>query len=207
MRVWALAFAFLIVSCGQSGEPQDTGPAMPAEADSAGRVLSCAAFASLTPDTLAGRFGAENITNQTLPGPEGESYEATVVFANDPTQRLEIVWNDARTAPASVSVDSAGTAWRGPEGYTIGSTIADIERINVMPFQLWGFGWDYGGWVSDWRAGALAQAPGCNVRMRFSPRNENATGAMGDSPFMSNDSAVRDADPIVSEIGLMFSAQ
>jgi hypothetical protein len=178
---------------------------MPAEADPTARVLSCAAFASLTPDGLAERFGAENITTQTLLGAEGESYEATVVFANDPTQRLEVGWNDARTAPASVSVESAGTAWRGPEGYTIGSSIADIERINVMPFQLWGFGWDYGGWVSDWRAGTLAQAP-CRVSMRFDPRNETATGAMGDSPFMSNDPAVRDADPAVSEMSLNYSA-
>ncbi len=207
MHVWALAFALLLMSCGPSGEPQDTGPAMPAEADPTGRVLTCATFASLTPDELAQRFGAENITTQTLPGPEGESYEATVVFADDPTQRLEIIWNDTRSAPASVSVETTGTAWHGVEGYTIGSSIADIERINVMPFQLWGFGWDYGGWVSDWRAGSLAQTPGCNVRVRFSPRNETATGAMGDSAFMSNDQAVRDTDPVVSEFGLMFTSQ
>jgi hypothetical protein len=30
---------------------------------------------------------------------------------------------------------------------------------------------------------------------------------MGDSAFMSNDQAVRDADPVVGEIGLMFGAQ
>jgi hypothetical protein len=206
MRIGALAFALLLIACGGPGAPQEADPAMSAETDPTGRVLSCDAFASLTPAVLAQRFGAENITTQTVPGAEGESYEATVVFANDPTQRLEIVWNDARTAPASVSVESVGTAWHGAEGYTIGSSIADIERINVMPFQLWGFGWDYGGWVSDWRAGTLAQTP-CRLSMRFNPRNENATGAMGDSAFMSNDQAVRDADPVVSEIGLMFVAQ
>jgi hypothetical protein len=41
--------------------------------------------------------------------------------------------------------------------------------------------------------------------MRFDPRNETATGAMGDSPFMSNDPAVRDADPAVSEMSLNYS--
>jgi hypothetical protein len=204
MRALSVGAALLLLTaCGQSVAPSAV---QEEAADSDEFVLACAAFASLTPDALAQRFGAANITTQSLPGPEGESYEATVVFPNDTAQRLEIVWNEARTAPASVNVDSLGTAWRGPEGYTIGSTIADIERINVMPFQLWGFGWDYGGWVSDWRAGALGQTP-CRVSMRFNPRNQAATGAMGDSAFMSNDQAVRDADPVVSEIGLMFTAQ
>ena len=54
-------------------------------------------------------------------------------------------------------------------------------------------------------AGTLSQTP-CRVSMRFNPRNETATGAMGDSPFMSNDQAVRDADPVVSEIGLTYAA-
>jgi hypothetical protein len=199
-------FLATLVACGPAGEPQDTGPAMPENVDPTRLELSCSAFASLTPDALVQRFGAENITTQTLPGPEGESYEATVVYPDDPARRLEVVWNGARTAPASVGVDSVSTQWRGAEGYTIGTTIGDIERINVMPFKIWGFGWDYGGWVSDWSAGALSQTPGCNTRIRFSPRNEAVPGAQGDSEFSSNDPAVRAADPIVSEFALMFTA-
>jgi hypothetical protein len=29
------------------------------------------------------------------------------------------------------------TQWRAPEGYTIARPIAEVERINVMPFKLW----------------------------------------------------------------------
>jgi hypothetical protein len=200
-------FVLALAACGPAGEPKDTGAAMPDRVDPAQLVLSCAAFASLSPNALAERFGAENITTQTLPGPEGESYQATVVFPDDPTRRLEIVWNDPGATPASASVDSLGTQWRAVEGFSIGTPIADIERINVMPFKIWGFGWDYGGWVSDWNVGALSQDDdGCHTRMRFSPRNESASGAQGDSEFSSNDPAVRAADPIVSEIALMFSA-
>ncbi len=200
MRASILALALALAACGPS--TLETAPA----ADASEYTLACADFAALTPDTLAQRFGAENVTTQTLPGREGESYEATLVFANDPTRRLEIVWNDARTAPASVSVSNAGTQWRGEQGYTIGAPISEIESLNVMPFKLWGFDWDYGGWVSDWNLGTFSQTPGCNTRMRFEPRNSTSTAASGDSEFTSNDPAIRAADPAVATFGLMFAA-
>ncbi|ANP46391.1 hypothetical protein [Candidatus Viadribacter manganicus] len=205
MRIFltTVMFAALLTACGQASAPP--APQLPGAAASE-FVLSCTSFAALTPDALAQRFGAENVVTQTLPGAEGETYEATVVFPNDVTRRLVLVWNEARTAPASVGIENAGTQWRGAEGYTIGTPIGEIERINVMPFKLWGFGWDYGGWVSDWSAGVLSQNPICNTRIRFTPRGEPNTNAMGDREFSSNEPAIRAADPIVSEFGLTIGA-
>jgi hypothetical protein len=203
MRVRLLVFVLALTACGQSSQP--AGSTSSAETATE-FVLSCADFAALTPATFAERFGAENLTNQTLPGPEGESYEATLVFADDPTRRLEITWNEDHTAVSSAMVSNAGTQWRGAAGYTIGTSIGDIERLNVMPFKLWGFDWDYGGWVSDWSVGALSQNPICTTRVRFTPRDEANTEAMGDSEFSSNDPAIRAADPIVSEFGLAIGA-
>ena len=195
--------ALALVACGQTTSP----PAAPNAAENANEfTLSCETFSGLTPAALAERFGAENITTQTLPGPEGESYEATLVFANDPTRRLEVTWNEDRTTIASVMVSNAGTQWRGSQGYSIGTSIGDIERINVMPFKLYGFDWDYGGWVSDWKLGTFTMTPGCGTRRRFEPRNNSNTSASGDSEFNSNDAAMRDADPAVATFGLMFSA-
>ncbi len=202
MRAGIIVAAFALAGCG---EPATQTPAAPVAASSE-LVLSCTNFAALTPDALAERYGAENIVTQTLPGAEGETYEATVVFPDDITRRLVLVWNEAQTAPASVSVENAGTQWRGAEGYSIGTTIGDLERINVMPFKLWGFGWDYGGWVSDWNAGVLSQNPICNTRVRFTPRGEENINAMGDSEFNSNEPAIRAADPVVSEFGLTIGA-
>ncbi|GAB3898789.1 hypothetical protein [Spirosoma agri] len=33
-----------------------------------------------------------------------------------------------------------------------------MEKRNGKPFRLWGFEWDYGGLVSNWQAGKLAQS-------------------------------------------------
>lgn len=205
-QLLAIVAALGLAACGQGAVP----PGTTAVGESTNAfVLSCAAFADTTPASLAQRFGAENVTTQTLPGAEGESYEATLVYANDPTRRLELTWNEDRSALATVTVGGASTQWRGAEGYTIGTPIADIERINVMPFKLWGFDWDYGGWVSDWSVGTFSQTtvPGCNVRMRFDPRSQtNTSSASGDSEFASNDPAMRAADPAVAAFGLMFSS-
>jgi hypothetical protein len=76
----------------------------------------------------------------------------------------------------------------------------------VLPFKLWGFGWDYGGRVSDWGAGVLGQDTICRNSIGFSPRGDSNTSAMGDSEFSSNDPAVRAADPVVIEFGLMIAS-
>ncbi len=201
MRAGFIAAVLMLAACGQ---PATQLPETPAAANAF--VLSCTNFAALTPEALAQRYGAENVVTQTQLGAEGETCEAVVVYPNDNTRRFILVWNDAHTAPASVSVENAGTQWRGAQGFSIGTTVGDIERINVMPFKLWGFGWDYGGWVSDWSAGVLGQNPICNTRIRFTPRTEENTSALGDSEFNSNEPAIRAADPIVSEFGLTIGA-
>lgn len=200
-RAAIVSLTLALAACGEH-EP----PAQPAEPEIAATDMTCAAFAGLTPDALAERFGAANITTQTLPGAEGEAYEATIVLASDPARRFEVVWNEARTAIASTIVNTAGTTWRGPEGMTIGSAMGEVERANVMTFTLWGFGWDYGGWVSDWNLGVFSQTPGCSVSMRFEPRREPGVDAMGDREFMSNDPNIRTTDPAVVEFGLRFDA-
>jgi len=172
-------------------------------------ALTCEAFANLTGASLTATYGAENITTQTLPGPEGESYTATVLFPSDPMRTLEIVWADpdAQLHPASISVSQAASIWIGAHDLSIGDTIADVEDANGRPFQLWGFGWDYGGWVSDWKGGAFAPASRCHTRVRFDPRTDPGIGASGDGEFSSNEPAIRAADPVVSELGVMFGAE
>lgn len=199
MRGLTALAALLLAACGQPAQQRDAAPDNQL-------ALTCEAFADASGASLAAAHGAGNVVEQTLPGVEGESYTATVVYPNDPARRAEIVWRDAaaRTGAASVIVAGPQSRWVGPHELSIGDTLAEIERANGRPFQLWGFGWDYGGWVSDWQGGAFASADACNVRARFQARGDANTHALGEAAFMSNDSAVRAADASVSEFGLMF---
>ncbi|HYD87382.1 MAG TPA: hypothetical protein VEA80_07900 [Vitreimonas sp.] len=203
-RVLAAAALIVLVGCERAAERPSappTPPEPPLTLD-----LTCAAFAEVDNDALIERYGAENVSTEIVPGPEGQSYEATLLYANDPARRLEIVWRDeAKTAPAAVSAEGAG--WTGPSGLAVGADLARVEELNGRPFRLWGFGWDYGGWVSEWNGGAFASAGGCTPRVHFDARTPNNTSALGDSEFASDSAEVRAADPAVTEIGLSFRAQ
>ncbi len=209
MRAWILAAACVLAACSAEA-PSSSAPQTNAEAAdqtdgrAEGLILSCEDFASLTPATLAERFGAENINVETRNGAEGDVYDATIVFANDPTNRMEIGWDLDGQRLATVTITDTGTQWRGSEGYTIGTPLADVERMNGRAFQLYGFGWDYGGWVSTWNDGALQYTPACRAQMRFAPRGREDVNAMGDREFLSSDAAVRTADPVISSFGLVF---
>jgi len=205
MRVAVIAFALLaLAACtpAAQNEPIDTGPAMSEEVDPTRLELSCAAFADVSPATLAERFGVANVTTETLPGPEGTSYEATILYADDPTRRAEITWTGAGGETDSVLVSSPETHWRGPGGVTVGASLADVERANGRAFSLYGFDWDYGGWVSNWRGGALDGD--CRARVRFDPGENAPMNVSGDSEFSSDSAEMRAANATVRVVGLQF---
>lgn len=182
-------------------------PAPPASAPSEAPVLllSCASFHNVSADALIAEHGADNVVDQVLPGAEGESYTATVLYPNDPARRLEIVWRDdaTRTSPASITVSGDESTWVGPNALSLGQTLTDVEMANGKPFQLWGFGWDYGGWVSAWNGGSFATADGCMTSVRFDAKND-AAGAQGDGEFDSNSDVMRRALPVVTSFSIVY---
>jgi hypothetical protein len=206
MTDWKLAPAravalFTLAACNPAPPP-----APPTEAPEL--LLSCTSFQDVSADALIAQHGAANVVDQILSGAEGESYSATVLYPNDPARRLEIVWRDdaARTSPASVTVTGDASTWAGPNALSLGQTIADVESANGRPFQLWGFGWDYGGWVSEWNGGEFAVADGCLTRVRFEATNDQA-GAQGDSAFDSNSDVIQRALPVVTSFSIVYTTE
>lgn len=205
MRAWTLtpvgAVALLtLAACAPAATR--TAPVAPGDA----LDLSCADFADTSEAALRATYGADNVVEQTLAGPEGETYQATVLFPDTPIRRLEIVWQDqaARARPANISVSSENSAWTGPNGLSIGDELERVEQLNGRAFKLWGFSWDYGGWVSDWNEGALASVSGgCTVGVRFEA-TEESNDAQGDAEFLSDSHVMRAAAPRIVALALVF---
>ena len=194
----------LVAACSP---PAQTSTTATTEA-AAPMVLACEAWAHVSGATLEQRFGSDNVVEQTLPGPEGETYVATVIYPNTPDKRVEIVWRDleGREVPMSVTVRGERSDWAGPRGIRLGAPLESIEQANGRPFQLYGFGWDYGGYVNDWKGGAVND-PACHVGIRFDPSEDGDDSAVtGDGGFMSDAPGTRAAQAHVSEISLGFSA-
>ena len=205
MKIWTLtplrAVALLALAACETATTQNA-PTVPREA----LDLSCTAFAEMSEAALRAAYGEDNVAEETLYGPEGETYTATVLFANDASRRLEIVWQDQATKqrPVNISVAGENSFWTGPSGLSIGDDVARVEQLNGRPFKLWAFSWDYGGWVSDWNGGALA-APsgGCSTGVRFEATSGGGD-ADGDGEFQSDSEAVRAAAPRVVAFALVF---
>ncbi|MFT4122146.1 hypothetical protein [Bradyrhizobium sp.] len=166
----------------------------------------------VTPDdttkSLLQRYGKEAVV-QDLPGAEGERYKGVVLFPKAADRRIEVAFTDdkARRTSGLTLRDSAKTSRWSVGGITIGSSLADVQKANGKPFLVSGFEWDYGGFVTDWKGGALSRPleGDCTVTIRFGKNAGAPKSLSGDGVKASSDNAalVKWA-PVVTEIGVNF---
>ena len=125
--------------------------------------LSCAVF---TPDTtqadLIARFGAEHVSTGPVFGFDDGPQQGTILFAERPDSRVEIIWSDpeARRQPSVVMVRGAGSRWRTSNGIMLATDLRALERANGRAFRLAGLQIEggAGGAVVSW-AGGLLEPP------------------------------------------------
>ena len=120
-------------------------------------------------DDLVKAFGEGNVQRRTVYGPEGaEKFAASVIFP-DTANELIVFWQDNQygSLPSSVSIRKQGSAWKTVQGIRIGSTLAELNEMNRRPFSFYGFGWDYGGSISnEWDGGVMASVRGVSLVLR-----------------------------------------
>lgn len=172
--------------------------------------ITCASpiAADDTEKSLKQRYGKDAVV-QTLPGAEGETYKGVVLFPKARDRRIEVAFTDDKAGRASgLTLRDAGkTSLWNVADVMIGSSLADVQKANGKPFLVSGFGWDYGGFVTDWRGGALGHPMqgGCRVTIRFSGKTGAPRSLSGDGVKAASDNAalVKYA-PVVTEIGVNF---
>ena len=155
---------------------------------------------------LARRLGAGNVRRDTLWMAEGERTLGTILFPTDPLRRLEIAWSDTarRARPEFVRLSTDSSVWRVFPGVGIGTSLAELERVNGRAFTLLGFSWDYEGTVSSWQGGRLDSLFGSAVLLRLRPPPnappEPRRQVLGDVEYSSTHAAMRQLMPRVYEI-------
>jgi hypothetical protein len=143
---------------------------------------------------------------------EGYSEMGTVVFPDDPSRRIEILWHhpEARMRPSAIILRETSTrrvAFSTSSTLTIGvgASLAEVELANGRPFEILGFDWDNGGTAGNWRGGALSgKDDDCFISLRFDPDSDAPGHAQaevsGDRVFLSSDAAMRAVNPTVNSI-------
>ncbi|MGU3492781.1 hypothetical protein ACLBXM_01950 [Xanthobacteraceae bacterium A53D] len=214
-----LAFGLMASACGTPGG--NWGTAVVKETDGFGdyyetvvnipaptgapRTFQCTGpWAVSTSDTiLKGIFSPGRVVqSQTVLRPDGSVGPGSIVLPNDPSLTVSVAWADgfAYSGPLRFNFTEQ-TAW-SVNGVAIGTTLAQLEKINGKPFRLVGFGGNNGGLVTDWQGGALASLPGgCALSVQLAlPATAPASAqarVVGPRMFLSSDRAVRALKPSV----------
>ncbi len=107
------------------------------------------------PEALPRIYGQAHIRFGAVPAAEGDSVAGAFLLRGT-ADALEIGFTDDRRGVAYVRI--VGRRWHTAAGLRIGTTLADLERINGGPFLLSGFSWDFGGRVLDAQGGQLPRS-------------------------------------------------
>lgn len=220
--VWPAGLLLLLLSGCPSGSPANTTPtaAPPVSSIATPEATASVAvseeflitengFGPITAEStqvsLEERFGKEQVKAGEIPGAEGLMLPGLLVFPDQPDKQVSVFLTE-ETPPRVSHLQLAGQAsqWKTTHGISLGTTLAELEKLNGKPFELTGFGWDYGGYVTDWKGGALE-----GMMIRLLPANqdlseEESAAVSGDQTIASDLAALAKADAKVSEISLVF---
>jgi len=182
------------------------------------RVLTCNSI--FRPDVTAARlaeyFGATHVAAAEIALGEGQTELGTVLFPGSSADRVEILWNEQerQQKPRAVFIRGEKSRWRTRSGLTLGLSLRTVESLNIRPFRILGFGWDYDGAVVSWSGGRLdARSSNCRERVRLLPdeatfgdpvRSRLYSQVQGDREFSSGHPAMQGLNPRVYELWLEY---
>ena len=213
MKSVRLLAAFALIAC-TSDKPAASFDATPGVSGSRGDITwnLIDEIGSAARADLAAKFGATNLVDTLIYLVEGEMQPGSVLFPADSIRRVEITWLDsgARARPATIHLNGPASVWKLPHDITLGTTLAELERLNGKPFTVMGFGWDYGGTVTDWRGGSLSglKSGSPTVFLRLSPQGDgdspDHSAVLGENEFASDLAAMKRLNPIVDRIVVSY---
>jgi hypothetical protein len=199
-------------------QPRQTGPApdraranatvseLPAAPATAHAVACSESFGKDSSHLkLAMGFGFTNVTATDVEAKDGTKVAASVLFPDDPQQRLEVWWKNATSSGIYLIVIAGQSDWTAPGGLRLGLTLAELEKLNHKSFKLKGFDKNGVAEISDWGGGELASlAGGCSagLSLRADPKaSAKVLGALSpNKEYASSNPQMRAAKPTVSEI-------
>ncbi len=154
-------------------------------------------------------YGSQNVKSDEIGLGEGDSAPGTVIFQNDPTRKLEIVWKNEKMKkfPKFIQLWGEKSLWKTKQGISLGTDLKTLERLNGKPFVLAGFEWDEAGGVTSWKGGKLAKQ---KLGLRLNPAENSKVpqkvldSVAGDGVFSSSNKAMQRINPKVYFIYVEF---
>lgn len=208
--------SLFLISCIRDAEPRSasqrpapaTAPTnanvgLPTAGDrtfSAGRVGGITG--NMTMAQIEQLYGSGTVESRKLDAGEGTTVPGYAIFPG--TRDELLVTLDEDNTAATVRIHHPQTTWyHASAKLTVGTPLHELTQMNGTPFEFRGWGWDYGGTVTNWKSGKLY---GIRVRLDYDParvaQDVVLDEIMGDVPIMSDDEAVEGMGVRVSELAV-----
>ena len=134
-------------------------------------------------------YGAANVKKGKQYLGEGEEINALIVYGGTADEFTVV------QAEGSKRITIVGKNWRSPEGIHIGTTLAELAKINGKPVTFYGFEWDYGGTITGWNGGNLRNLEDHAVLRLAFPEVGYEESLAGDSEFTTDNPAAKRMAP------------
>jgi hypothetical protein len=174
--------------------------------------------AGMTKAEIVVLFGAQSFRRVVWADEIGD-FEMTALYPYDDRRLLLEFAPSGRLARVTVLAQPAGSCaskWRLQNGIKIGSTVAEVQKLNAAPFSIVDFGTDGSGFVTDLHRGTLEQlkAEGAAMRMhppeypedspRFTRQHRFLRALRTPADYRSDSSRMRALNPTVDEMAVTF---
>jgi hypothetical protein len=148
-----------------------------------------------SPQDLAKIYGADNVKVGKVPAAEGLEEPGAFIYKDTPNELHAFFSEDGKKIE---SVRIVGAAWASKDGLRIGTTLAELEKLNGGAFNFSGFGWDYGGSVTA--KGAKLKNYGITIAPDDKSPSKDQQKVMGDKQFSSRNPALKNLGVRVTSI-------
>lgn len=154
-------------------------------------------------DLLISTFGAQNIVKKKSDSPmDGNIYDVVVLFPDSPKQ-IEVVLQDStQGAAVKAVIIGAKSIWTTRAGVVPGMTLKELQSLNGRPFLFYGGGWDQGGYVTNWKDGALQGKVSCRLDKNHIMPYDMSKGDYDVHEFSSDSRDAQNGNPVIEEITL-----
>jgi hypothetical protein len=157
--------------------------------------------ARTTLNDLVRSYGKKNVVEREIDVGEGQTEPGVVVFPDDPSRSIEILWKDPKqkNAPKLAKVHGSASHWTTVHGISLGTSLKELEAVNGKPFRLAGFGWDYPGIVYSWDHGLLASFQGY-IALALDGSSDTTTLTESELRAVAGDQEISSHHPVMQKI-------
>ncbi len=152
-------------------------------------------------EDLVQNYPDANITEGTDMFEEGTDERPFTILYPGTSDELHITWQDKnRTRIHDLRYSEKGK-WESKTGVNVGTTYAELNKMNGKKISFYGFGWDYSGAV-DWNGGKLEKS---GLRVFLTPGNDPSNKFYGDKIIKATPEEIEALDLKVGSIAINYS--